>query len=249
MRLSPEMALVGGGDTGFNLSAPLDCHIYVIDGGSEAAIVDAGMGGRYGATEQILEHIQNDGIVLNKISKLLLTHYHADHAGGAADFHNLLGLEVVASPLAARTLEIADEEAISLPFAKKSGFYPADYVFESCPVAPALVEGFSFNVGDLRVTTFETPGHSAGHVSLLVEGESTRYLVAGDLVFYGGTIIAQNIHDCSIQAYAASTLKMARVEFDALLPGHLSISLTRGKRHIDKAAEQFSKLMIPRNAV
>lgn len=249
MRLTNEIALAGGGDTGFGLSAPLDCHIYLIDGGSEAAIVDAGMGGKYGATEQILKHIQNDGIALDKVSKLLLTHYHADHAGGAADFRGRLGLEVVASPLAARTLEIADEEAISLPFAKKSGFYPADYVFESCPVTPALVEGFSFSVGDLQVTVFETPGHSAGHVSLLVEGESTRYLIAGDLVFYGGTIIAQNIHDCSIQDYAASTLKMAEVEFDALLPGHLGISLTRGKRHIDKAAEQFTKLMIPRNAV
>ncbi|CAN5730760.1 MBL fold metallo-hydrolase [soil metagenome] len=249
MRLTNEMALVGGGDTGFGLSAPLDCHVYVIDGGSEAAIVDSGMGGKYGATDQILNHIRNDGISLDRISRLLLTHYHADHAGGAADFRNRLGLEVVASPLAARTLEIADEEAISLPFAKQSGFYPADYVFEPCPVTPSLVDGFQFDIGNLQVTAFETPGHSAGHISLLVEGESTRYLVAGDLVFYGGTIIAQNIHDCSIQEYAASTLKMANVEFDALLPGHLSISLTRGKRHVDKAAEQFSKLMIPRNAV
>src|SRR5680860_191425 len=104
MRLTNEIALVGGGDTGFGLSAPLDCHIYVIDGGREAVIVDAGMGGKYGATDQILKHIQNDGIALDRISKLLLTHYHADHAGGAADFRNRLGLEVVGSPLVARTL-------------------------------------------------------------------------------------------------------------------------------------------------
>jgi hypothetical protein len=42
---------------------------------------------------------------------------------------------------------------------------------------------------------------------------------------------------------------MADVDFDALLPGHLAISLTNGKRHIDHAAAQFRKLMIPRNAV
>jgi glyoxylase-like metal-dependent hydrolase (beta-lactamase superfamily II) len=249
MRLTNEIALVGGGDTGFGLSAPLDCHIYVIDGGSDAAIVDAGMGGKYGATEQILQHIKFDGISPDRISKLLLTHYHADHAGGAADFRNRLNLEVIASPLAARTLEIADEEAISLPFAKQSGFYPADYVFQACPATPSLVEGHTFPVGNLQVTAFETPGHSAGHISFLVEGEATRYLVAGDLIFYGGTIIAQNIPDCSIQDYAKSTIKMAGVEFDALLPGHLSISLTRGKRHVDVAADQFRKLMIPRNAV
>jgi hydroxyacylglutathione hydrolase len=249
MRLSKHIALVGSGDTGLNLSAPLDCHIYVIDGGTDAAIVDAGMGGKYGATEQILQHIEDDGISLDRVSRLLLTHYHADHAGGSADFRDRLGVEVLASPLCARTLEIGDEEPISLPFAKKAGFYPSDYVFQPCPATPAFVEGFRFEVGELQVTVYETPGHSAGHVSFLVESETTRYLVSGDLVFHGGTIIAQNIPDCSIQEYAESTKKMAAIDFDAYLPGHFLISMTRGKRHIEKAAEQFSKLMIPRNAL
>ncbi len=249
MRLTRDICLVGGGDTGFGLSAPLDCHIYVIDGGSEAAIVDAGMGGKYGATDQILSNIQEAGVDLEKIGSLILTHYHADHAGGAADFHKRLGLDVIGSPLTVATLAIGDEEQISLPFAKSSGFYPADYVFEPCPGRGTLTEGASFAVGDLRVTVFETPGHCDGHVSLLVEGGNRRYLIGGDLIFYGGTIVAQNIPDCSIQNYAASTLKMAGVEFDALLPGHLSISLTNGKRHVDQAAAQFRKLMIPRNAV
>ncbi len=249
MRLTRDICLVGGGNTGFGLSAPLDCHIYVIDGGNEAAIVDAGMGGKYGATDQILVNIQEAGVDLEKISTLFLTHYHADHAGGAADFHNRLGLEVIGSPLAMATLAIGDEEQISLPFAKRAGFYPADYVFEPCPGRGTLIEGATIRVGDLSVTAYETPGHSDGHVSLLVEGGDRRYLIGGDLIFYGGTIIAQNIPDCSIQKYAASTLKMAEVEFDALLPGHFSISLTDGKRHVDQAAAQFRQLMIPRNAL
>ena len=249
MRLTRDICLVGGGDTGFGLSAPLDCHIYVIDGGSEAAIVDAGMGGKYGATDLILNNIQESGVDLDKIESLILTHYHADHAGGAADFHNRLGLDVLGSPLAIATLAIGDEEQISLPFAKSSGFYPADYVFEPCPGRGTLTEGAAFRVGDLTVTVFETPGHCDGHISLLVEGGDRRYLIGGDLVFYGGTIIAQNIPDCSIQKYSASTLKMAEVDFDALLPGHFAISLTNGKRHIDWAAAQFKKLMIPKNAV
>ena len=99
------------------------------------------------------------------------------------------------------------------------------------------------------MTPFDTPGHCRGHVSLLVEGGDRRLLLGGDLVFFGGTIIAQNIPDCSIQEYDASVLKMAQVEFDALLPGHLTISLRDGKRHIDLAAAAFGKLAIPRNAV
>src|SRR5690606_7654808 len=153
-----------------------------------------------------------------------------------------LGLDVIGSPLTMATLAVGDEEQISLPFAKKAGFYPADYVFEPCPGKGTLTEGASFQVGALTVTVYETPGHADGHVSLLVTGGDRTYLIGGDLVFYGGTIIAQNIHDCSIQKYAASTLKMAEVEFDAFLPGHLSISLSNGKRHVDQAAAQFRQL-------
>ncbi len=249
MRLTADMALVGGGNYGFNLSAPLDCHIYLIDGGDELALVDAGMGGPHGDTEGILRTIRDDGFDTAKISTLLVTHYHADHAGGAADFRDRLGLTVRGTPLAARTLEIGDEEIISLPFAKASGFYPADYVYRACPATGDLVEGRSFKVGRLTVTPFETPGHSAGHASLLVEGGDRRCLLGGDLVFAGGTIIAQNIPDCSIQAYAASVKKMATVPFEAFFPGHLSISLRDGKRHVDLAAAAFNNLLVPRNAI
>lgn len=249
MRLTRDIALVGGGNYGFNLSAPLDCHIYLIDGGDEIALVDAGMGGPHGATDQILANIEADGYDLNKVKTLLLTHYHADHAGGSADFKRKLGVTVLASPLAAETLTIGDEDVISLPFAKAAGFYPADYVFEACPAEGAFVDGQPFNVGRLKVTPYDTNGHSRGHVSFLVEGGDRRYLISGDLVFHGGTIIAQNIPDCSIQEYSESCRRMATVEFDALLPGHLSISLRDGKRHVDAAAAAFSKLMIPRNAV
>jgi len=249
VRLTRDVAVVGGGDFGFNLSAPLDCHVYLLDGGDELALVDAGLGGPHGATDQILANIREDGFDPGRISSLLLTHYHADHAGGAADFHERLGLTVYGSPLAIRTLEVGDEDTISLPFAKAAGFYPADYVFRPCPGQPSLVEGHTFHVGRLKVTVYETNGHCRGHLSFLVEGEDRRYLISGDLIFHGGTIIVQNIPDCSIQEYAESARKMAQVDFDALLPGHFAISLRRGKRHVDMAAAQFNKLMIPRNAV
>ena len=247
MRLTADMGLVGGGNFGFNLSAPLDCHIYLIDGGDELALVDAGMGGPYGDTEGILKNIRDAGFDPDKISTLLLTHYHTDHAGGAADFSERLGLTVRGTPLAARTLEAGDEETVSLPFAKAAGFYPADYVYQACPAVGDLIEGQSFSVGRLTVTPFETPGHSAGHVSLLVEGGERTYLLQGDVVFHGGTILLQNTHDCSIQQYAASVAKLAVLDFDALLPGHLAISLQNGKRHVQAAHAVFNKLGVPKN--
>ncbi|MCC6705581.1 MAG: MBL fold metallo-hydrolase, partial [Thermomicrobiales bacterium] len=83
MRLTQDIAMVGGGDNGFNLSAPADGNIYLIDGGDEFALVDAGMGSVLSDTELILGNIRAAGVDPLKIGKLLLTHYNGDHAGGA----------------------------------------------------------------------------------------------------------------------------------------------------------------------
>jgi hypothetical protein len=71
------------------------------------------------------------------------------------------------------------------------------------------------------------------------------YLLGADLVFWGGQVLLQNIHDCRIDAYAASINKAMQLEFEALLPGHLQISLRRGKEHLEKAAHAFGQLGVP----
>ena len=252
MRLTKDVALVGGGNSGFNLSAPGDCHVYLLDGGNgELALFDAGLGGSHGDTAAILENLGQDGFDPERITSLFLTHYHADHAGGCRDWVDRFpDIEVIGSPLTAQVLRDGDELAISLPEAKTAGLYPDDYVFRATSCSGSLVDGGSFPFGNLTITPFDTPGHSAGHVSFLVEGGVLRYLIAGDLVFWGGTIVAQNIHDCNLQDYAASVDRISReVAFDSLLPGHLAISLRDGKRHVEKANSVFKRLGVPRNAV
>src|SRR5918998_350246 len=125
MRLTRDVALVGGGNNGFDISAPLDCHVYLLDGGDELALVDAGVGGNAGDTALILANLEADGYDLGKLRRVLLTHYHADHAGGAAELRDRIGCTVHGSPLTAIAVAAGDEETINLPFAKKAGFYPA----------------------------------------------------------------------------------------------------------------------------
>lgn len=249
MRLTRDIAMVGGGDNGFNLSAPQDCNVYVIDGGDEAVIVDAGMGSVYGGRDEILANIAFAGIDPGKISRLLLTHYHGDHAAGAAGLRDVIGFEAHASPLCADVLSRGDEGPNAIAQARKAGWHPPEFEFRACPCVGDLVDGHRFDVGRLQVTVFETPGHCAGHLSFLVEGGDRSYLISGDLVFYGGQIVTQNIHDCSISDYSASVIRMAEVEFDALLPGHWTISLRNGRRHLQKAAAVFKALGMPKNAI
>ncbi|HKG27127.1 MAG TPA: MBL fold metallo-hydrolase [Thermomicrobiales bacterium] len=247
MKLTPDVALVGSGSFGFDLSSPADAHLYLVDGGDELALVDAGCGGSIGDTGLIFRNTVSDGYDTGRIGRLLLTHHHFDHIGGAADVHEALGVPVHASPHTARILETADAAEHSVQAVKEIGFVPADYHIRLCPVTGDLVEGTTLRVGRLTVTVFETPGHCDGHLSFLVEGGERVFLIQGDLVFFGGTILLQNIPDCSIQLYGESVRKLAEVEFDAFLPGHGPISLRNGKRHIDHAAALFAKLGVPRN--
>jgi hydroxyacylglutathione hydrolase len=247
VRLTEDVYLVGGGSAnGFGLSGELDSHVYVIHGGSELALVDCGMADG-DSLDEVLGHMREDGLDPARMRSLFLTHYHMDHAGGSARFREALGLQVCAGADAAPAIRAGDEQATGLDIARRAGFYPEHYRFQSCPVDAELREGDRVHVGDLELRAIETPGHCAGHMCYLLAGRRGSYLFGGDCIFFGGQILLQNIPDCNIQAYARSVLKLRDLDFQAYLPGHLAISLRGGKRHIDTAAQAFERLFLPRN--
>ncbi len=246
MKLTSDLHVVGGGYFGFGLSGHLDCHVFLLNSGGELALIDPGMGAP-GDFDTILHNIRADGLDPRKIRKLILTHYHCDHIGAAAEAQQKLDCEVYASAIAAPAIRTGDEQAVALDAAKAANFYPDDYVLPPCPVDVELHEGDVVTVGNLQLETFDTPGHCDGHLSFLMRGGDRSYLLGADLVFWGGKVLWQNIHDCRIDAYASSMFKMEQHDFDALVPGHLQISLRGGKVHLEAAAAAFRQLGIPPN--
>ncbi len=246
MRLTEDVYLVGGGPSvGFGLSEDIDCHVYCIDGGDELALIDCGMA--VGTSlDQILDNVRADGLDPDRIRYLYITHYHTDHAGGAAKFRDRLGLKVCISHEGAEALRTGDESAFSLDIAKRVGFYPASYVYDPCPVDRELHDGDTQRIGQVELTMYETPGHCNGHACYLLQGREKRYLFTGDCVFFGGEILLQNIPDCNIQRYAASVDKLATLEYDAFMPGHMGFSLRNGTRHVRAAQAAFNQLMPPK---
>lgn len=245
MKLTERIYLVGSGNMGFNLTDGYDCHVYLLDGGDALALIDAGAGM---GVPQIIDHIRGHGFALDQVGHLLLTHAHGDHAGGAARLRGALGEPVVYMHAdCASFLRQGDERAISLAEAKRAGIYPADYHFEPCPVDVELHEGETITVGDLELRVIETPGHSQGHVSYLLQHKSQTILFGGDLVFFGGRILLQNTWDCDLQAHLDSLAKLREAQIDVLLPGHLTFSLKDGQRHIDAALKFVDGLLVPPN--
>jgi hydroxyacylglutathione hydrolase len=242
MKIADRIHLVGSGQLGFGLTDDYDCHVYLVDGGTEYALIDAGGGRDPGS---ILAQIASDGVDLGRVRKLLLTHAHADHAAGAAALRERLGLEVLASPTAARYVRDGDERAISLDEARKAGVYPADFVFRPCPVDAELADGARIQVGDLTLEALDTPGDASGHLSFLLRQGDNTSVFCGDCLFYGGKILLQAIWDCSVAESIHSVERLATFKIDGLYPGHLMFAVHHGNRQVDRAMQSIANLVPP----
>lgn len=122
MKLTNEIHVVGGGWSGFGILGRLDCHVYLINGGTELALVDPGLG-LPSDFDLVLENIRRDGLDPRQIRKILITHYHADHVGAAREAYDRLDAEVIASAFAAPAIRAADEHAVSLDVAKAAAAF------------------------------------------------------------------------------------------------------------------------------
>ncbi|MFN8520073.1 MAG: MBL fold metallo-hydrolase [Chloroflexota bacterium] len=244
MQLTERIHLVGSGRHGFGLTHPSDCHVYLVDGGTEAALIDAGAGlGR----DAVLTRLDGTGVSRDRVRRLFLTHAHADHAGGAAGLRAALRLEVHASPEVATILRTGDEAAASVTVGKAQGSYAPDYVYEATPVDGELHDGGRIRVGDLEVEAIATPGHAAGHVAYLVHGAGRADLFTGDTLLFGGVIILQDTWDCDVRAHVASLRRLATHPHDGCFPGHLTFSVTEGDRHVRAAIAALDRGALPPN--
>ncbi len=246
MKLTERVYLVGSGLSDLSLTHALDCNVYLLDGGGELALIDAGVGLEW---ERILALVRRDGFDPARIGHVILTHQHGDHAGGAYALRQATGARVYLSAAAARYLREGDEAGISLPLGKRAGLYPQDYRYQACPVDVELREGDTIAVGDVQLHVLDTPGHCEGHQSFVLSVAERRYLFAGDAVFSGGQVLIQCIPDCHVATYAHSIEKLRGRDIDTLLAGHLAPIMTAGQTHIDLAADAFARGAIPRNII
>ncbi len=76
IRLGPRVTLVGSGRLGFGLTDDHDAHVYLLDGGTDAVLIDAGCGLASARIAANVRAVLGD----RPVSRILLTHAHADHA-------------------------------------------------------------------------------------------------------------------------------------------------------------------------
>jgi glyoxylase-like metal-dependent hydrolase (beta-lactamase superfamily II) len=226
----------------FGLGSPYDCHVYALKGESGLVLIDAGSG--Y-ATESLLDRANRcfPGV---RVSAVVLTHAHPDHAAGAARLRELTSCAVFASDVSVEAIRTGDERATGLEEARAQGIYPAEVVMKACPQVQVYRDGEPLEAGGIEFLPIAVRGHSADSHCLLTELDGRRLLFSGDAIFYGAVLGVINREDSGMSGYRADLPKLARRGIDALLPGHGLFTLARGQRHIDKALELVQRGFLPR---
>lgn len=239
LKLLDGVYIVASGRLGLSLTNEYDCTVVLVAGEGDSVLVDAGSGL---APELVLSEIA--AADAPPVSRILLTHAHADHAAGAAGLARRLGAQVWASSLVADILEAADEERAGLVGAREAGVYPDTVTIEPTPVARRL--GCErLDVGGLPIDVLETPGHAAGHLSYLIHHPAGRVLLSGDAVFARGRVVVLGTPDCDLRGLAASVELLAAVQPDVLVAGHGEPVLHGAARHVRSAADAFRRGAVP----
>ncbi len=166
------------------------------------------------------------GYAVNDIRTVVLTHMHTDHAGALYTFPNAEYIVSAAEFAATRGLR-----------GKLVG-----YLTHHWPdwFAPMLIgfEGGSLGAFDARydlangITLLPTPGHAAGHLSVLVETDSRPVFIAGDVSYTEAQLHTQQIDGVTPDAAQGRdtmrrTLETVTARDAIYLPSHDPESATR----------------------
>ncbi len=129
--------------------------------------------------KKVLAALRWIGSDVSDVSRLLLTHAHSDHAGGAAYVAEQTGLGFGVHADEAEFVRSGTVPRMGSALGRLMSRLPGNG-FAAVPVSEELTDGQVLPVvGGLRVV--HTPGHSPGHVSYL--HEDSGVLITGDAIF------------------------------------------------------------------
>jgi glyoxylase-like metal-dependent hydrolase (beta-lactamase superfamily II) len=194
-------------------------NAFIVDGDEGVVLIDTGLPKRHGA---ILDGVKAIGRKPEDIAAIVITHGHADHAGGAAVLKRESGAALIASevdaPVVRGDAPAGPPPMMDFPVLRHLvGLVPAA---EGVAVDHAVVEGPIPVVSDL--TAVPTPGHTPGHISLLLQ-RNGGVLFAGDSAMAtrsGG--VQRGFMNRRSATFDSSLRAMADLEFEIACFGHSS---------------------------
>src|ERR1700739_3205329 len=188
----------------------LGVNVYLIDGGSEFALIDIGY---LDTVEEIIDLIRRMDFNLSTCKMIIATHADADHIQGLARARELLKTKVAAHPLSKEPLESGDE-ILTYATIKAQDF---SIPMPRCKVDLLLNDGDVIQVGNQQLTVWHTPGHTAGQISF----KMGKLLFSGDNIYKDSCVGAIDAHPGSnIPDFLRSLKRIVQDDAEFLLPSH-----------------------------
>ena len=139
--------------------------------GEKLTVVDVG---HFGRRTMLVETLQSHGISTEEIGRVILTHAHWDHSQNTDLFPNA---EIVISK---RELEYSRNP--------RANDYATAKYFADTLSPHTVIEVSGETELEKGIGTFDTPGHTAGHQSVLVETSGGLVCLGGDAISDAGAL-------------------------------------------------------------
>ncbi len=144
-----------------------NCTLIWDDESKRGAVIDPG-----GDVDLIAEAISQTGITVEKI---LITHGHIDHAGGAEELKARLSVPIHGPHIADRALIEGIE--------RQAEMFGVAGQFRNAYPDLWLDEGDKVDIGGHVFEVFHCPGHAPGHI--VIYNAAARFAHVGDVLFKG----------------------------------------------------------------
>lgn len=144
-----------------------NCTILFDTETKEGVVVDPG-----GDVDVILETVRENGIALKAI---WLTHGHIDHAGGAKELKDTLGIDIIGPH--------KDDLSLLQRLETQASMFGVPMKVSNVVPDRWLEDGDTVSFGDHEFEVYHTPGHAPGHVIYFNRSQGFAHL--GDVLFQG----------------------------------------------------------------
>lgn len=221
---------------------PSSCNVYVLREGDSAVLIDSGLGVDPSLGEllaALAKALAQWGQTPADVQRILLTHTHSDHAGGAIPIARLTGARIllpvrgwaqaadpwwqvhhILPPQVRRELTANEDIDVALHFRQQT--MPELFASASDIDFQLIEDGEEIPVGRYRFKAVHLPGHDVAQLAWI--DPQARLAFTGDLLTARGTSLPWYPPNAGgIDAYLDSLDRFSRFELDLACPGHNAV--------------------------
>lgn len=202
-----------------------DSNVYLLED-EDPIVVDTGSG-MY--AESTLEEISKI-VPLGKIGRIVLTHCHYDHFGGAAAFQKETGGRIYLHEAEAVPLR-AGETIVTI-----SGMFGGK--LKEVDLEP-LKTGQKLKIGTSQLEVLHMPGHSPGSIALYESASNSA--VVGDTVFCDGGVGRWDLPGGDLAQLKRSVERLRGLNLRNIYPGHGSYAEGDAQQHLRLSASYIAE--------